>query len=196
MAEVLALFARVFLVVAALFRLGYRGMPAGGGMSQTAVADGAGAKSPLTGIVGAVTVVVTVLFLAPVFSNLPEATLGALVFVAAVGLIDVGKVRVIFATNRRDGILTVLAALGVASMGALDGILIAVLISVLALLFENSRRRLEVVGQISTETPAMTPVPRAFSWCGRARRSTSRTSSTCAETSSPPLPTHQPRRRS
>ena len=136
-----------------------RGMPAGGGMSQTAVADGAGAKSPLTAVFGSVTVVVTLLFLAPVFSDLPQATLGPLVFVAAIGLVDVGKVREIFATDRRDGILTVLAAAGVAAMGALDGIVIAVLISVLTLLYEMSRRRLEVLRVVPVEAAVNAPVP-------------------------------------
>ncbi len=136
-----------------------RGMPAGGGMSQTAVADGAGAKSPLTAVFGSVTVVVTLLFLAPVFSDLPQATLGALVFVAAIGLVDIGKVREIFATDRRDGILTVLAAAGVAAMGALDGIVVAVLISVLTLLYEMSRRRLEVLRVVPVEAAVSAPVP-------------------------------------
>lgn len=136
-----------------------RGMPAGGGMSQTAIADGAGAKSPLTGIVGAATVVVTLLFLAPVFSDLPEAALGALVFVAAIGLVDLGKVGRILRTNRRDGLLTIGAALGVASMGALDGIVVAVLISVLTLLYETSRRPVETITAVPRRAPQTGPVP-------------------------------------
>ena len=128
-------------------------------MSQTAVADGAGARSPMTGVIAALTTVVTLLFLAPVFSDLPEATLGALVFVAAIGLVDIDKVRRIFAADRRDGILAVLAALGVAAMGALDGILVAVLISVLTLLYETSRRPVEVVNLVARQASPLEPVP-------------------------------------
>ena len=129
----------------------FGGMPAGGGMSQTAVNDGAGAKSPLAGVWSAVALAVTLLFLAPVFSYLPQAALGALVFVAAIGLVDVGSMRRIFVVHRRDGLLAVLAALAVIASGALDGILAAVLISVLTLLFESSRRPLDVL----TTVPAV-----------------------------------------
>lgn len=81
-------------------------------MSQTAVNDGAGARSPMAAIGTAVTVILSLLFLAPVFSYLPEAALGALVFVAAVGLVDLGTLRRIFAVERRDGVLAIIAALG------------------------------------------------------------------------------------
>lgn len=141
-------------VVASLLR----GMPAGGGMSQTAVNDGAGAKSPLAAVVTAATVIITLLFLAPLFSLLPQAVLGALVFAAAVGLVDIRTVRTIFVVERRDGLLCLLAATGVIALGALDGILIAVLISSLTLLYESSRRPLEVIESVPrASSPA--PVP-------------------------------------
>jgi sulfate permease, SulP family len=135
-------------VVASLLR----GMPAGGGMSQTAVNDGAGAKSPLAAIATAATVIITLLFLAPLFDHLPQAALGALVFVAAIGLVDVRTVRTIFLVQRRDGILCLLAAAGVVALGALDGILIAVLISSLTLLYESSRRPVEVLDAVPEDT--------------------------------------------
>jgi sulfate permease, SulP family len=60
-------------------------------MSQTAVNDGAGARGPMAAVGTAATVILTLLFLAPVFSYVPQAALGALVFVAAVGLVDIRR---------------------------------------------------------------------------------------------------------
>ena len=62
-------------------------------MSQTAGNDNAGARSPLAAVATAAVVVITLLFVAPVFSYLPQAALGALAFVAAIGLVDVVTVR-------------------------------------------------------------------------------------------------------
>jgi sulfate permease, SulP family len=136
-----------------------RGMPAGGGMSQTAVNDGAGAKSPMAAIGTAVTVMLTLLFLAPVFSYLPQAALGALVFVAAIGLVDISTLRHIFSVERRDGVLAILAALAVIAAGALYGILAAVLISVLTLLFQLSRRPVDIVEAVPAPGAAQISVP-------------------------------------
>jgi MFS superfamily sulfate permease-like transporter len=87
-------------------------------MSQTAVNDGAGARSPMAAIGTAVTVILTLPFLVPVFSYPPEAALGALVFVAAVSLVDLSTMRRIFAVERRDAVLVIIAALGVISVPA------------------------------------------------------------------------------
>ena len=139
-----------------------RGMPAGGGMSQTAVNDGAGARSPMAAVGAATTVILTLLFLAPVFSYLPQATLGALVFIAAIGLVDIRTLRRIFSVERRDGLLAILAALGVIATGALYGILGAVLISVLTLLFQLSRRPVEIVTAVPAPGAAQIPIPPAI----------------------------------
>jgi SulP family sulfate permease len=142
-------------VVSSLFR----GMPAGGGMSQTAINDGAGARSPMAAVGTAATVILTLLFLAPVFSYLPQAALGALVFVAAVGLVDISSLRHIFSVERRDGVLAIIAALAVIASGALYGIVGAVLISVLTLLFQLSRRPLEIVDAAPAPGAAQISIP-------------------------------------
>ena len=136
-----------------------RGMPAGGGMSQTAVNDGAGAKSPLAAIATAATVIITLLFLAPLFSQLPQAALGALVFVAAIGLVDIASVRHILTVHRRDGVLCLVAAAAVVALGALDGILAAVLISSLTLLYEESRQPVAVLEIVPVDAPQHRRVP-------------------------------------
>jgi SulP family sulfate permease len=131
-------------------------------MSQTAVNDGAGARSPMAAVGTAATVILTLLFLAPVFSYLPQAALGALVFVAAVGLVDISSLRHIFSVERRDGVLAIIAALAVIATGALYGIVGAVLISVLTLLFQLSRRPLEIVEAVPAPGAAQISLPDAM----------------------------------
>jgi MFS superfamily sulfate permease-like transporter len=70
----------------------FQAFPAGGGLSQTAVNDGNGARSQLAGAVTAIFVVVTMLFLTALLENLAEATLGAVVLVAVLGLLDLAVV--------------------------------------------------------------------------------------------------------
>ncbi|NKT67441.1 hypothetical protein GS860_05385, partial [Rhodococcus hoagii] len=69
----------------------FHSLPPAGGFSQTAVALRAGARTQLSGIVTAVLAVLVALFLAPVLSDLPQATLGAMVVVATLGLVDLGS---------------------------------------------------------------------------------------------------------
>ncbi|MDO8349204.1 MAG: SulP family inorganic anion transporter, partial [Planctomycetota bacterium] len=112
------------------------GLPAGGGASQTAVADKAGARSQMSQWVGAGVVLLTLLVLAPVIALLPQAALGVLILVAAVGMIKPESFKAI-ARVRRTELAWALATLaGVVLIGTLEGILIAVAISVLTLIYQ------------------------------------------------------------
>lgn len=112
------------------------GMPAGGGTSQTAVADASGAKSQMAQWVNAAAVLVGLLFLSRVIGLLPQAALGALILLAAVSMIKPGHFRAI-ARVRRDELAWAFVTLaGVILFGTLNGILIAVAISVLTLMYQ------------------------------------------------------------
>jgi high affinity sulfate transporter 1 len=112
------------------------GLPAGGGASQTAVANAAGARSQMAQWVNAAAVLVVLLFLSRLIGYLPKAALGALIVVAAVSMIKVEDFRAI-ARIRRDEVMWALATLvGVIVMGTLEGILIAVAISILTLFYQ------------------------------------------------------------
>jgi sulfate permease, SulP family len=103
-----------------------QGLPAGGGLSQTAVNDAAGARTPLAGAVTAGIGLLTVLFLTGLFESLPQATLGAVVIAAAAGLVDLEAIR---ALGRIRGSALVLASttlFAVLLLGVLDGVLIGV----------------------------------------------------------------------
>jgi high affinity sulfate transporter 1 len=99
-------------------------MPSGGGTSQTAVNARAGARSPLASLVTVATTVGVLLFLAPLISLMPQATLAAVVIVTSVGLIDVAD----FAAIRR------VRTLGVIVLGTLRGIVAAIVLSMVNLL--------------------------------------------------------------
>jgi MFS superfamily sulfate permease-like transporter len=104
-------------------------MPAAGGLSQTAVNAGAGARSQAASLVTVAGVALTLTVLAPVFSDLAQATLGALVIVAAAGLVDVGALRRLAAVRREELAIAALAALGVLLWGTVAGVLIGVALS-------------------------------------------------------------------
>ncbi|WP_347977246.1 SulP family inorganic anion transporter [Microbacterium sp. ProA8] len=105
-------------------------LPAAGGFSQSAVNQGAGAKTQVAGLVTVALAVLVALFLGPVLSLLPQATLAAMVFVAVIALIDIPKLVRWAGISRRDfGI-----ALAVAIVGLTAGLLAAVAVGVVVTL--------------------------------------------------------------
>lgn len=110
------------------------GMPAGGGTSQTAVNEENGAKSQIAALATAGIVVLTLVVLAPLVSLMPEATLGALVLVAAIGLMNLGEFRRLRRLPGDEFWWAVIAFGGVAFIGTLEGIVVAVIISLADLL--------------------------------------------------------------
>jgi MFS superfamily sulfate permease-like transporter len=109
------------------------------------VNDSAGAKSRLASVVTAGLAALTLLVLAPVFDDLPEAVLGAIVVVAAVGLILSPELRRTRRVRTRDWGLALVALGGILLLGTLRGILVAVVVSVLVLLYEASRPPVRVL---------------------------------------------------
>lgn len=106
-------------------------LPPAGGFSQTAVALRAGARTQASGLVTAALAVLVALFLAPVLSDLPQATLGAMVVVATLGLVDIGA----FARFWRINKLEFWVALATALIGLTAGLLPAVAVGVLFTLY-------------------------------------------------------------
>ena len=112
------------------------GMSAGGGASQTAVNRLAGARSHLAGLVTAGATLLTVLLLAPLISLMPQATLAAVVIVYSVGLIQLPEFRAILAVRRTEFIWAIAAFAGVLLLGTLEGILVAIIVSLVALSYQ------------------------------------------------------------
>jgi sulfate permease, SulP family len=109
------------------------GISAGGGASQTAVNRLAGARTHLAGLVTAGVTLLTLLFLAPLISLMPQATLAAVVIVYSVGLIQLPEFREILAVRRTEFIWAIAAFAGVMLLGTLQGILVAIIISLVSL---------------------------------------------------------------
>lgn len=122
-------------------------MPAGGGTSQTAVNNGAGARSQVAGLVTAAVVVATLLFLAPLFGMMPHPTLAAVVVIASIGLISPAEFRAIRRIRSMEFRWALTAVVGVLLLGTLKGILVAVLVSLVALIIRANRHPLLVLGR-------------------------------------------------
>jgi SulP family sulfate permease len=112
------------------------GLPAGGGTSQTAVANAAGVRSQMAQWVNAAVVLVVLLFLSRAIALLPKAALGALILVAAGSMIKPETFRAIGRVRRDEMWWAIVTLGGVILIGTLNGILIAVAISLLMLMYQ------------------------------------------------------------
>jgi len=112
------------------------GLPAGGGASQTAVAEGAGVRSQMAQWVNAAAVLLTVMFLSRLIGLLPKAALGALILVAASSMIKPASFRAIARVRRDELMWALVTVAGVILLGTLNGILVAVTISILTLCYQ------------------------------------------------------------
>jgi SulP family sulfate permease len=117
-------------------------------LSQTATAETAGAKSQLASLVTSALILATAVFLAPLFKNLPNAVLGAIVIAAVLGLMDVTEMRRYWAWRRTDFLIAVTAMIGVLLTTVLAGMVLAVLLSVLFLLYRASRPYVAALGRM------------------------------------------------
>jgi SulP family sulfate permease len=122
-------------------------MPAGGGTSQTAVNYRAGAKSQAAGLVTAAVVVSVLLVLAPLISLMPYATLAAVVTATTMGLLSPADFRAIRRVRADEFWWAVLALAGVVLLGSLPGILVAVVISLLTLIYQANHPPVYVLGR-------------------------------------------------
>src|SRR5262245_28897918 len=111
-------------------------MPAGGGTSQTAVNRFAGARTQVAELVTAAVTLLTMLFLAPVISLLPDTTLAAIVIVYSIGLIKPAEFRAILGVRRMEFVWALVALAGVVMLGTLQGIVVAIIVSLIALSYQ------------------------------------------------------------
>jgi MFS superfamily sulfate permease-like transporter len=119
----------------------------GGGASQTAVNVRSGARSQISQLTAAIVVALALTILAPMFNLIPDAVLGAIVLFVVTGLIKVQEIQSIRAIRARDAALAITAFLAVVVWGMLEGILVAVLLSLLTLVFQSSRPQIHLLGR-------------------------------------------------
>ena len=109
----------------------FQGFPVSTSGSRTAVAEQSGAKTQLTGLVGAAAIVLMLVLAPGLLRNLPQATLAAIVIAASLSLADFAGARRLWRQRRVEFLLSVAAFLGVALLGVLAGIAVAVALSIL-----------------------------------------------------------------
>jgi SulP family sulfate permease len=115
------------------------GFPAALSASRTTVNDQMGGKTQWVGLIAAALVVIFLLFLTPLLAPLPTATLGAIIIVASLGLIDIAAFRFLRQVRPAEFWLAIITAFGVLCVGVLAGILVAVVLSLIMLLYRMAR---------------------------------------------------------
>lgn len=125
-----------------------QGFPVGGGLSQSAVNESAGARTPLSLVVASLAIGLCLVFLTPLVQNLPTVVLAAIVLVAVRGLVDVPALRQLWHVSRYEFGVALVALVGVLLLGLLQGVMLAVVVSLLMLLAATARPHVAFLGRI------------------------------------------------
>jgi sulfate permease, SulP family len=126
----------------------FGGFTADASLSQTATAESAGASSQLSSLVTSGLILATALVLAPLFADLPNAVLGAIVIAAVLGLMDVPELRRYWVWRRTDFLIALTAMVGVLLTTVLAGMVVAVLLSVAFVLYRASQPYIAALGRM------------------------------------------------
>ncbi len=126
----------------------FQGFPISSSASRTPVAEAAGAKSQLTNVVGAVAIALLLIFAPDLLRDLPSAALAAVVIAAAIGLIEVADLRRIYRIQQWEFWLSMVCFAGVVVLGAIQGIVLAIVIAVIEFLWDGWRPYSAVLGRV------------------------------------------------
>ena len=122
------------------------GLACGGSLSQTAVNDGAGARTEVSPLVAAVLSLVTVVALTPLFTDLPEAVLAALIIHAVYHLMKVAEMRQFYRLRRSEFWLAMATLVAVITLDVLPALIIGIVFSLALLIYHASRPQVSVLG--------------------------------------------------
>jgi high affinity sulfate transporter 1 len=125
-----------------------RGFPVSGGMSQSLVNEGGGARTPLSGLIAAGLILVVTLFFSHLLSALPQPVLAAIVLVAVAGLFKLQALKDLWRFERQEFVVAMAAIVGVLGSGLLRGVMIGAVISMVQLIRRASRPHVAVLGRI------------------------------------------------
>ncbi len=126
----------------------FQGFPISSSSSRTPVAEAAGARTQLTGVVGALAVALLLVMAPDLLRNLPTSALAAVVITSAIGLIEVVDLRRIYRIQRWECWLSITCTVGVAVLGAIPGIGLAIVIAVIEFLWDGWRPYSAVLGRV------------------------------------------------
>ncbi len=125
----------------------FQGFPISSSSSRTPVAEAAGAKTQLTGVVGALAVALLIIAAPNLLQNLPTSALAAVVIASAIGLVEIQDLIRIYKMQRWEFWLSMLCFAGVATFGAIPGIAFAVIIAVIEFLWDGWRPHSAILGR-------------------------------------------------
>jgi MFS superfamily sulfate permease-like transporter len=125
-----------------------QGFAVSGADSRTAMADSAGGRTQVTGLVAAGAIALVLLFLTDPLRYVPIAALGAVLMMASLSLLDLRTLRELYRLNRMEFALSVLATLGVIWVGAIQAILVAVVLALLRFVQLTFRPSVETLGEV------------------------------------------------
>jgi len=126
----------------------FQGFPISSSSSRTPVAEAAGARTQLTGVVGAIAIALLLVLAPSLLQSLPNAALAAVVIAAAISLIEVADLRRIYRVQQWEFWLSMVCFAGVAVLGAIPGIALAITIAVIEFLWDGWRPHSAVLGQV------------------------------------------------
>ncbi|MBK9016609.1 MAG: solute carrier family 26 protein [Saprospiraceae bacterium] len=126
----------------------FQGMPVTGGFSRTAVNDQAGAKTGMASLISAALIVLTLLFLTPLFYNLPNSVLAAVILVAVAGLIDFKEAKHLWHNDRSDFWMLLATFAITLSLGIETGIGAGVVLSLGMVVYRSTRPHVALLGRV------------------------------------------------
>lgn len=126
----------------------FQGFTVDASLSSTATGDEAGVQTQLSSIISVILIFFTITLLADLFTNLPNAVLGAVVIYSVLGLVDFRPLKRFYRECRSDFWLSVIALVGVIATGVLSGLLVAVFLSIIIVVYRSSRPYLAVLGKV------------------------------------------------
>jgi SulP family sulfate permease len=126
----------------------FQSVPVSGSFSRSAASEQAGMKTPLANVFTSLVIMVTLLFLTPIFYYLPEPILAAIIVVSVVRLIEIDEFIFLYKTKRSEGIVAVVTFLATILIGIQEGILFGVATSMVAVLYKISRPNVAELGLI------------------------------------------------
>ena len=127
----------------------FQGFPISSSSSRTPVAESAGAKTQLTGVVGAVAVALLLVLAPNLLQYLPSSALAAVVIASAIGLFELADLRRLFRIQQWEFWLSIVCFVGVATFGVIQGIGIAIVIAVIEFLWDGWRPHYAVLGRVN-----------------------------------------------
>jgi MFS superfamily sulfate permease-like transporter len=126
----------------------FQGFPVSSSSSRTPVAEAAGARTQLTGVIGAIAIALLLILAPALLRNLPQTALAAVVIASAIGLIEVADLRRIYRIQQWEFWLSMTCFAGVALFGTIPGIGFAIVVAVIEFLWDGWRPHSAVLGRV------------------------------------------------